>query len=670
MTSHTRVTGLRVHLDLRQMRGEGRRPGDGRGRAAAQHGLVARAELHGQLGQLRDRDTAVRHAAHPHPAVHQLEVLHGRLEVRRGDGQDLSPCLAGGAFHRGPHGVGDLAAAAGAGIGRRVRVGVDHGHVLHGDAGGLGRDLGERRAGPAHVHRAHHDRERAVAVQPADGARRLDAAHPAAHGDARAAAPSAAAGSARGAVARAHLLEPQQALAQADPGPRSPVGHGIALLHGVQEAKLQRVHADGARHLVHLRLDGEGGLDGARRAVGAVAGLVGQHLVAADVEMRHAVVAAEHQTGDAHRGAGEGARVEDHTGAERGERAVAARARRHLDHALGRGRRGEELLRAREDHRDRTPEGHRQRGRQGLEEDELAAEAAAQRRGDHAHAMLGEPQRLGHLGARVEEGLGAGPHAELAHGVHGGHRRARLEIALVDHGGAVAALHDHPRLGEPAGHIPARVVDRAHHIGRGQRSHGLRSAAGSVHGERLLAAAPLPGLADPRRLGAHGLLGIDGRRQFLILHGDEPGRILGEGLGLRHHGRHRVAGEERPLQGQRAAVAIGRVLMAQRQVAAAEDADHAGERGGGLAVDRDDARVRVRAQDEAAVEHAGKPQVRGEAGEAGDLLASVETGQGAADGRGCRHGDESSGFGWSKPMYCTLYAPRGFSRCGGARLHY
>ena len=59
-----------------------------------------------------------------------------------------------------------------------------------------------------------------------------------------------------------------------------------------------------------MRLDDERALHGAGRAIGAVAGLVGEHLVAAQVEVRHLVVAAHEQQRDAERRAGVGARVE------------------------------------------------------------------------------------------------------------------------------------------------------------------------------------------------------------------------------------------------------------------------------------------------------------------------------------------------------------------------
>src|SRR3990172_10761866 len=125
----------------------------------------------------------------------------------------------------------------------------------------------------------------------------------------------------------------------------------------------------------------------------------------------------------------------------------------------------------------KTLAGERQRGSQRLEEDELAAEAAAERRRDDAHLVLGQAQGLGDFGARVEERLGGRPHGDVAERVHLREGRARLEVALVDDTRAVGALDDDVRLGEALGDVAAREVLGARDVGP-ERFRERRAAAG------------------------------------------------------------------------------------------------------------------------------------------------------------------------------------------------
>src|SRR3990170_626953 len=259
--------------------------------------------------------------------------------------------------------------------------------------------------------------------------------------------------------------------------PAEALRHEIARGRGVPEPQVERVHGERAGHLVHLGFQGEGRLDGAGSTVGAVARLVGQHLVAADVHVGQAVAAAEHQAGDAEGRARIGAGVEDDARLERRQPAVLGDAGLELEDARGRGGGRQELLGAREHERDGPPESHRERRGERLEEDELAAEAAAERRRDDAHLVLGQAERFRHLGARVEERLGGGPHGDAAERVHLRHGRARLEVALVDDARAVGALDDEMRLGEALGYVAAGEVLGARDVGP-ERFPERRAAAG------------------------------------------------------------------------------------------------------------------------------------------------------------------------------------------------
>ncbi len=160
----------------------------------------------------------------------------------------------------------------------------------------------------------------------------------------------------------------------------------------------------------------------------------------------------------------------------------------------------------------------------------------------------------------------------------------------------------------------------------------LATLGGSALAQLGVVAVAAP-LTHHRRLGAHGLERVDRRGQDLVLDLDQGGGVLGDRLALGHHGDHGMADEAHPLQGERAAVAVRRILLGQGQIAAREDADHAGHGPSRARIHLDHARMRMVREHEPRVEHAGLHEIGGEAGEARGLLASVHAGQGLADGR-------------------------------------
>ena len=190
----------------------------------------------------------------------------------------------------------------------------------------LGGDLGEGGVGAGQVDRAEDDGQRAVGVEAADGGRRLDAARPAADGDADAAARRARPGRAS---CQARVVAQRF---EASPSGRSAARRRRSAARRPRRRSSSSRSSSGSRsslpgQLVDRRLDGEGGLLGAGRAVGAGAGLVGQHLEAADVEVGEAVVAAEQDGARSAAASRRGAGVEDHPRLERGDRAVLASRR-------------------------------------------------------------------------------------------------------------------------------------------------------------------------------------------------------------------------------------------------------------------------------------------------------------------------------------------------------
>ena len=352
--------------------------------------------------------------------------------------------------------------------------------------------------------------------------------------------------------------------------------------------------------------------------------------------MGQSIPAPQHEARDAHGRARIGARIEDDPRLESGQPAVLGHSRLELEEARRRRRRRQELLGAGEHQGHRTLERHRQCGGQRLEKHELAAEAAAQRRGHDAHLMLGQSERLGHLRARVEERLRRGPHRDTAEGVHRGDGHAGLEITLVDHARAVGALDHDVGLGKALDDVTASEVLRARDVG-GKRFREGGASAGRPVLTQLRVIALTGALAHEGRLGTHGLERVDGRGQDLVLDLDESGGVLGHGLALRDHGDHRVADEAYPIEGERAAVAVRGILVGQGQIAPGEDTNHAGHRPSRARIHLEHARMRMVREHEPRMKHAGLNEIGGKAGETRGLLASVHAGQRLSDGRGRGH---------------------------------
>ena len=251
--------------------------------------------------------------------------------------------------------------------------------------------------------------------------------------------------------------------------------------------------------------------------------------------------------------------------------------------------------------------------------------------------MLGQAERFRDLGARVEERLCRGPHRDIAEGVDRGQRGARLEVALVHHGRAVGPLDHHVRFGKSLGDVAAREVLRAGDIGRQDLLQGPAAPRRAVLAELGLVAFT-PGAPHHRRVWTHRVQSVHNRGQDLVLDDDERRGVLGHGLALGDDGRHGMADEADVVQRERAAVTVRRVLLAKRQIASGEDADHARQGRGRAPVDLDDAGAGVMREHEARVERAGLGEIGGETREAGRLLAPVHAAQRAADAGHRRHG--------------------------------
>ena len=264
----------------------------------------------------------------------------------------------------------------------------------------------------------------------------------------------------------------------------------------------------------------------------------------------------------------------------------------------------------------------------------LVAEPAAEVGRDHLDLVLGQAGHQGVDGAVGVGRLAGDPAGELAGDlVHGGHAAARL------HGGRVRAGI------EEIGGRHDDVAAFEHLV-----------AGGGVARLPVVDVVVRPALevgADHRRVGVEGPVGVDHRREQLVLDLDQLEGVAGGVAVLGHHvgdllaleadlvgGQHRlhVAGERRhPGQAHRG------------QQLAGDHGPHLGVGLGGRHVERPDPGVGVGAAQHGAVEHAGQLDVVEVAAlppqEAGILLAEhVPEADGVA-GRAERHAGVRRGGG-------------------------
>ena len=266
-----------------------------------------------------------------HLAVLDLEVVDGRLHLRRGDLERLTAGVLRRLHHRGADRVDRLAARAEPGERRAVGVPGRDAHLVDVHPEGGRGDLRQRDVRAGDVDLAGEDLSepsglsRTVApvgwspgIQPPD--RQPRAAQPVA-------VLAAAGRPLRAGLPERVLGEPAQHLLRPVALPRLAVGHRIALLHEVPEPELDRIEPEPAGDLLHVGVDGEDGLGRGGRPVGGDARLVRQHLEAADVEARPLVEAPEEHRAHRQDGARDRAGVQDGLRLQRHQGAVPLDAR-------------------------------------------------------------------------------------------------------------------------------------------------------------------------------------------------------------------------------------------------------------------------------------------------------------------------------------------------------
>ncbi len=155
------------------------------------------------------------------------------------------------------------------------------------------------------------------------------------------------------------------------------------------------------------------------------------------------------------------------------------------------------------------------------------------------------------------------------------------------------------------------------------RDHALGDVGRLV--ARLVEALGAQVVVQDRRTRLHRVDGVDDVRQDLVIHLDQLERALRDRIAGRRDGGDRMAVEQRLLARHRGPghVAGDPALGNLGEVVARHHRFHAGQRLGRRRVDRLDDRVRVRAPERPAVEHAGQEEVGAEPGLAGNLVEPV-----------------------------------------------
>ncbi len=318
----------------------------------------------------------------------------------------------------------------------------------------------------------------------------------------------------------------------------------LLVLDPVLLAQLQRLAAQLGRQLVHDPLDGERGLRPAGAAVGVGGGLGGEHVRAGEPVGRELVDRVEHERAEDRDARRHQAQVGTHVGeqvdVQRENGAVALGCDRDVLDLVAAVVGREQRLRAGLGPLDRLA----QLDRRGEDEDllgrdlQLAAEPAADVRGDHPQLVLGHAR--GGRRQRLEDvrDLRRRPHGQLLTG------------RVDDDGAGLHERRDEPLLAEP----PPDDDRIGVLLGGGDRVPGAPARAGLAgveHPVRARVRAEV-GVQQGGALGERRLHVQDGRQVVVVDHDElrrvpSGGRVAGD-----HHG-DAVTGEVHGVDGQRRA---------------------------------------------------------------------------------------------------------------------
>ncbi len=542
--------------------------------------------LHQQRLQFQRRGDrrAADHEGHARGIAAVVLGRHGAVRRDDADARERDVEHLGGAL-RG-HGVRALADVGGAGEERHAAVEVEpqlhRGMRLAGPVLGRGGARHEVRAGQAEAAALGHV---ALALVPARGRLHLLQA--------------------LGQAVAEHVLRIHRAVRN--------LRQQVLLPHG------QRIEAQFGRHVGEQRLEGGARVHRAVAALRAAGRQVGVDAPGVVLDGRD-VVDAVHQRPGVEDGddpvAGIGATGLRGLQRERGDAAVTLEADLHLHRRPGPAAVGEEGLLARLQQPHRSARAVRQQRGDDLEVQALGAraEAATEEGLDHPHLRFLDLQAGSHLQVHVVRHLRGGVqrHAVALHVVFG-ERGVRLHVRVVHLGEGEALL--------------------AHQI-------GLREAGGAVAELGVHLAQHVVGLVvvDRHRAGLARRLGGEIGRQHLVLDRDQRQRALGRRFIDRRHRGHRVAAVAHLVARQRKFVLGDRQhAEGHRRVLAGAHRLHAGQRARGGRVDGQDARMRMRAAQDAPDQCAGRGDVGGITCAAGDLVEAVDQRRVHADAAGAGH---------------------------------
>ncbi len=270
--------------------------------------------------------------------------------------------------------------------------------------------------------------------------------------------------------------------------------------------------------------------------------------------------------------------------------------------------------------------GQRQRHRLQIDQG-LAAEAAADLGRDRPDVRDVDAEEFGAIGADHELTLARAPDRALPVGGERDDAGVRLDIGLMHGLARIAALDDDIGVAEAGIDIALGKAD----------------PLGDVRGMGRLRVDPLGEdvVVQQGRLGLHRLFDVDDVRQHVVVDLDQRAGLLGDRRRGRRHRGHRVAVIEHLVARHAVARQVAEVHRPladkrllrrdRRKILPGHHGLDAWQRLRLCGVDREDARVRVRAALDLAPQHAGHDHVGAEIGPAGHLVDPVRTDRTGAD---------------------------------------
>ena len=389
------------------------------------------------------------------------------------------------------------------------------------------------------------------------------------------------------------------------------------MLDPVLLAQLQRLAAELDGELVHHPLDAEGRLRTPGAAVGVGPGLVGEDVGAREVVGRELVDAVEHERTQDRHARGDQAEVGAHVGQQldlqAGDGAVLLGRQRQALDLVPAVVTGHDRLGARLGELDRLAQaaGHDECHQLLGGELQLAAEAAADVRGNHPDLGLGDAGHQRQEDPYEVRHLRRGPHGDLlASGVD--HRGARL------HEGGDQSLLTELSLNDDA--VDAGSRDRLFYVTAGASGGRVEDPGCAVVGAEV-------GVREVGSVGDRGLH-VEHRREHVVLDvnqvgciarlADRPGHDDDDGLAGERDVVDRDRGVTGRLHVRRDRPRARQAALFGVQVGAGQDRHHIGGGLGRGRVDRGDPGMCVGAAHERQVQHAGQRDVVGPLGATGD----------------------------------------------------